>query len=106
MGPDTSRWRSSSTYDYVDNLFAPDLAWEWLRRNNSYQRDYARGERSTSDADRLMTLVRRRWGLTFPDRSIARRYRHHSILGAGSRSRYSHPRLYGGTAGYPRVAFC
>ncbi len=105
MGPDTSRWRSSPTYDYIDNLIAPDLAWEWLRRNTSYQRDYARGERSTADADHLVTLVRRRWGLTFPGRSIARRHRRHRVLGAGSRSRYGYPRLRGGAAGYRRVAF-
>lgn len=37
MKPDTSRWRSSSSYDYLDKLDAPDLAWEWLRRNTKYQ---------------------------------------------------------------------
>lgn len=41
MTPDTSRWRSSPDYDYVDDLSAPDLAWEWLRRNDSYQQDFA-----------------------------------------------------------------
>ncbi|MER9291522.1 DUF6499 domain-containing protein [Mesorhizobium sp. M0510] len=44
MRPDTSLWRSSSTYDYLDDLVAADLAWEWLRRNPDYQRDYAEAE--------------------------------------------------------------
>lgn len=65
MGPDTSRWRSSETYDYLDHLIAPDLAWEWLRRNAKYQTDFAESERSTVAAERLAALVRQRWGLRF-----------------------------------------
>ena len=48
MGPDTSRWRSSDTYDYLDQLVAPDLAWECLRRNAVYQRDFAESTRRVS----------------------------------------------------------
>src|SRR3546814_14128414 len=71
MKPDTSRWRSSSTYDYLDDLIPSDLAWEWLRRNTGYQRDYSEieprpsaarhrsGERG-SGKERVST-VRYRW---------------------------------------------
>ncbi len=74
MGPDTSRWRTSTTYDYLDHLFAPDLAWEWLRRNPKYQRDFAESERSSAAAQRFAALVRPRWGLLFRDRPVARRH--------------------------------
>lgn len=73
MRPDTSHWRSPPSYGYIDNLFAPDLAWEWLRRNGGYQQDYARSVYPTADADRLAVMMRERWGVRFPDRPIAGR---------------------------------
>lgn len=87
MHPDTSRWRSSPTYDYVDGLRAPDLAWEWLRRNADYQRDYAQIGLRVEDQERLMKLVRQRWGLLFPGSSHFERYSRTSVLDAGVRSR-------------------
>jgi hypothetical protein len=74
MGPDTSRWRSSETYDYLDHLVAPDLAWEWLRRNPRYQQDFAESERSEVAAQRFAALVRPRWGLRFRNRPISCRH--------------------------------
>lgn len=74
MGPDTSRWRASEIYDYLDHLAAPDLAWEWLRRNPKYQRDFAESERSAAAAQRFATLIQPRWGLLFRRRSVARRH--------------------------------
>src|SRR3546814_14630164 len=65
MKPDTSRWRSSSTYDYLDDLIPSDLAWEWLRRNTGYQRDYSEIERRPRDARHLTNLARLRWGVRF-----------------------------------------
>ena len=46
MKPDISQWRSSSTYDFLDDIDSPDIAWEWLRRNAKYQGDY----RAVADA--------------------------------------------------------
>ena len=40
MTPDISHWRSSERYEYVEDLVSPELAWEWLRRNEDYQRDF------------------------------------------------------------------
>ena len=71
MPRDPSRWRSASEYDYVEFLTAPDLAWEWLRRNTDYQHDYARAIERKEDPRDLTRLVRRSWGLRFPDRSSA-----------------------------------
>ena len=78
MSLDPSQWRSTSEYDYVETLEAPDLAWEWLRRNASYQRDYVKG----SAPQRLTQHVRRRWGLRFPDQSAPGRLGSDRLLGA------------------------
>ncbi|MDI1342964.1 MAG: DUF6499 domain-containing protein [Pseudolabrys sp.] len=66
MKPDTSRWRSSPTYDYVGELVAPDLAWEWLRRNGEYQTDFAGIEQPVPDRQHLTARALHRWGLRFP----------------------------------------
>jgi hypothetical protein len=44
MTPDISHWRSSERYEYVEDLVSPELAWEWLRRNEDYQRDFEAAE--------------------------------------------------------------
>jgi hypothetical protein len=66
MSADTSRWRSSSNYDYIDDLGASELAWECLRRNSDYQRDYAEIELRPDEAERLTEMARQRWRLHFP----------------------------------------
>lgn len=105
MHPDTANWRSSSTYDYVDRLRAPDLAWEWLRRNADYQRDYDQIDRRIEDHDRMMMLVRQRWGLLFPSSPNFECDSGAGVLDARSRSR-SHRRDSGAVdlwAGYPAI---
>ena len=39
MQPDRSNWRDQAAYDYLDDLAAPELGWECLRRNPEYQDD-------------------------------------------------------------------
>lgn len=80
MTPDISRWRSTSTYDYLDDLVSPDLGWEWLRRNGDYQRDYAETRRPACDLRELTNRVRKRWGLQFRCPSIAQRDRNSRLL--------------------------
>ena len=80
MTLDTSRWRSSPIYDFVDDLVAPDLAWEWLRRNAGYQRDYAEVERPDTDRQRLTKMVRMRWGLQFPCEPNFQRHRNDGAI--------------------------
>lgn len=62
-------WHSSEAYAFVDALSPSQLAWEWLRRNEAYRRDYARF-RLVEDPERetLAALMQARWGLRFPDR--------------------------------------
>ena len=59
MHPDTSHWRSKETYDYLDSLPPEGLAWEFLRRNENYQREYSTHKRRGNvDASK-------HWGLRF-----------------------------------------
>ncbi|MFB9264930.1 transcriptional regulator domain-containing protein [Bradyrhizobium erythrophlei] len=57
-------WRSEQAYPDAKTTEAVDLAWEWLRRNPEYQRDYrllVRSGHSSAMADHF----RRKWGLSF-----------------------------------------
>ncbi|QOZ36383.1 transcriptional regulator domain-containing protein [Bradyrhizobium sp. CCBAU 53421] len=57
-------WRSEEAYSGLKNAEAADLAWEWLRRDPDYQKDYAilsRRGRSSATTERF----RRKWGLSF-----------------------------------------
>ena len=68
MTPDASRWRSSADYDHVEDLTASNLAWEWLRRNEEYDKDFQALAGSDADLEPLTEDIRQRWGLRFPDR--------------------------------------
>jgi hypothetical protein len=87
MSPDTSRWRSSSDYDYVDQLTGPDIGWEWLRRNEAYQRDYAELTHVSSEPPPLTEGAGERWGLRFPCRPRSEVHRGASVLASGGRYR-------------------
>jgi hypothetical protein len=93
MALNTSQWRSSQSYDFVDGLIAPDLAWEWLRRNADYQRDFAETEQNAADSGRMTDWVRRRWGLQFPYPPIFQRDGDCRHMGAGNRPRYCGPHI-------------
>ena len=67
--PPVLDWRSPTAYAYLDNLNPAELAWEFLRRNSDYQRDYrAIASDGAGEAD-FPEQVILRWGLPFPDRS-------------------------------------
>lgn len=66
MTPDTREWRSSTTYDYLDRADVDALAWECLRRNLDYQRDYAKSIRTASKTETKPEAIGDRWGLRFP----------------------------------------
>ena len=72
MMPEPSRWRQPTNYDHIEKLTASDLAWEWLRRNEAYDRDFARFSQREVDPQALTEEIRQRWGLRFPGRSQAR----------------------------------
>lgn len=91
MMPDASRWRSSEIYDLVEELTASDLAWEWLRRNEAYDRDFTALASRDIDPHALTDRIRQRWGLRFPDRSFARSSRSPRLLASRRRHQRRHP---------------
>lgn len=70
MAKDASGWEAASDYDYLDTLGASDLAWEWLRRNERYEHDFAAFDHATSDPGKARDLIHERWGLRFPDTAV------------------------------------
>lgn len=66
MTPDASGWRSHTGYQYVEDISASDLAWEWLRRNDSYDKDFQALTDTKGDPRPLTDKIRQRWGLRFP----------------------------------------
>ncbi len=53
-------WRDDRHYDYFDTLGLSGLAWECLRRNDTYRAAWRRGGSDTRVAE---------WGLRFRSRS-------------------------------------
>jgi Family of unknown function (DUF6499) len=86
MMPASSNWRSPNENDYLKHLDRAGFAWEFLRRNQTYQEDYetiVRG--ATSDVGSGGTTseaLARRWGLSFPGRSKACRRPSGCVLAA------------------------
>jgi hypothetical protein len=58
-------WRATAAYLYILNLDPAGLAWEYLRRNPAYRREWEDAYRGRS-----MTAAEH-WGLMFRRRSIA-----------------------------------
>lgn len=56
-------WSSPAAYDYAAQLEAGGLAWEFLRRNQTYRSDHAA---VAANGDRGADEAARRWGLRFP----------------------------------------
>ncbi|RTL95973.1 DUF6499 domain-containing protein [Nitratireductor sp. ac15] len=72
MTPDASGWRSPKGYEHVDDMTASDLAWEWLRRNESYDKDFQALTATKEDPRPLIDKIGQRWGLRFPGGPIGR----------------------------------
>jgi len=57
-------WRSEQDYKNFEKAETADIAWEWLRRDSEYEREY----RSLTAAARLTATpqqFRKKWGLSF-----------------------------------------
>jgi Proteobacterial transcriptional regulator-like domain len=67
--PPVLDWRSPAAYAYLDELNPAGLAWEFLRRNPDYQRDYQAAAGASADQAEFPEAVILRWGLRFPGRS-------------------------------------
>ncbi|GGB12217.1 hypothetical protein GCM10011491_45100 [Brucella endophytica] len=65
MAADIPDWRSSANYEHVEKLTASDLAWEWLRRNENYLRDFELLSHAETEKEKLTETIRQQWGLRF-----------------------------------------
>lgn len=65
----TSFWRSDDAIAHLNRLDRSGFAVEFLRRNPTYRRDYARTlrriARGEEDPDDARSALARRWGLSF-----------------------------------------
>lgn len=75
-------WRISTAYDYISELDAPDLAWEFLRRNPEYRQDH---ERLKADP-KAESAFSQRWGLSFRHRPFPSGDRRTARMDANRRS--------------------
>lgn len=60
-------WRSAAAYADLETAPLRDIAWEYLRRNPAFQRDWDWAWSIQDDA--LSEEIAARWGLRFPERS-------------------------------------
>jgi len=79
-------WRSAAAYAELENASARELAWEFLRRNPRYVRDWEQFD--DLPADDAADAVAERWGLRFPGRPNARRAHCGRRLDAGALHRH------------------
>jgi hypothetical protein len=79
-------WRSHGAYENLESLDAPGFAWEFLRRNPTFNRDLRKLERAKQQ--RKLTLAEKdafalKWGLRFPAAKRVCRHQCGSMDGAG-----------------------
>lgn len=88
MMPDASQWRSAARYESVEHMSASGLAWEWLRRNEAYNRDFEAMSTQGADTTMLTETIRQRWRLRFRSRPRPRTGRRsHFLDGSGRHKR-------------------
>ena len=68
--PDGAGWRSPEATDYLEDAQGPGFAWEFLRRDPDYRREYHRmslhmAGGSSPELEAALALAQR-WGLKFP----------------------------------------
>jgi hypothetical protein len=61
-------WRSAAAYEQAKVIPASGFAWEYLRRDDDYHRDFERVNRRKSSAATTLEAFSQRWGLRFPTR--------------------------------------
>lgn len=66
MRPDISQWSDSDRYDFYDSLSVEGLAWECLRRSESYQEHFAELAAMNAETHPYTDDAQHLWGLRFP----------------------------------------
>ncbi|WP_206340803.1 transcriptional regulator domain-containing protein [Marinicauda algicola] len=64
-------WRSPAAYEHASTIPAAGFAWEYLRRDGDYHRDFEQINRRKTPRASTLTAFSERWGLRFPARPAA-----------------------------------
>jgi len=64
-------WRSPAAYEHARTISAAGFAWEYLRRDADYHRDFDKISHLKTQTTRTLAAFSERWGLRFPARSQA-----------------------------------
>jgi hypothetical protein len=75
-------WGSPAVYQHAYNISAAGFAWEYLRRDDDYHRDFRRLNRLEDPTASAFEAFSRRWGLRFSTRSKHSRQRGFIVLDA------------------------
>ncbi|MEQ8750048.1 MAG: DUF6499 domain-containing protein [Amphiplicatus sp.] len=62
-------WRSPAAYKFAKSIPAAGFAWEYLRRDDDYRREFQAITASSTPAPERLEAFAQRWGLRFSDRS-------------------------------------
>ncbi|MCW0983668.1 DUF6499 domain-containing protein [Agrobacterium sp. BT-220-3] len=62
----SSDWRSPAAYGHALSIPAAGFAWEYLRRDDDYRRDFERVYALRGHDSDLNDAFANRWGLRFP----------------------------------------
>jgi hypothetical protein len=78
----SSDWRSPAAYAHAKSIPAAGFAWEYLRRDEDYRRDFHRMRRLPRLDGDTQTAFSERWGLRFPGGSGSLRRPGRAVLDA------------------------
>jgi hypothetical protein len=62
-------WRSPAAYRFANSIPAAGFAWEYLRRDDEYRREFQTITASHESDPKRLEAFMQRWGLRFSDRS-------------------------------------
>ena len=89
--PTRPDWRSASAVEALDRIDRAGFAWEFLRRNPRYRREYNQVAREVASAASVAEAISQRWGLSFRLRSQAGDGRRSGHLATGARASQRDP---------------
>ena len=82
--PRRADWRSATTVETLNHLDRGGFAWEFLRRNPRYRKEYSQISKGAMRASPVVETVGQRWGLSFRLRSQAGDDRRSGHLATGA----------------------
>ena len=67
--PRKADWRLATTVETLHRIDRAGFAWEFLRRNPRYRKEYSQISKAATKASQVVETVGQRWGLSFRLRS-------------------------------------